>query len=246
MSVKAGPHGGSAIEIQACEAADTSTSTRILRAGPMRAELAGCRVAVVGVGAVGSFLAEPLFRHGIRHLTLIDGQLLRPGNLIRHLAGDTFVGHPKSLAVKRHLERIGLEGTEVDDRHDKLVTPTQAIGLLREHHLVIDATADPRATALLAWACTFQSKPVVSVCVERQGDIVRVDRFPLRGTERHLPPVLNRDTDPVIEHGCDDPVSLTPPVSVVAAAQAACRVALDELGRDCTMPATLLEILNHR
>jgi hypothetical protein len=46
-----------------------------------------------------------------------------------------------------------------------------------------------------------------------------------------------------IEHGCDDPVSLTPPASVVAAAQLACRVTIDELTRDCTMPATLLDVI---
>lgn len=48
------------------------------------------------------------------------------------------------------------------------------------------------------------------------------------------------------EHGCGDPVSLTPPASVVAAAQLACRVTIDELTRDCAMPATSLYVLEPR
>ncbi|GLZ02518.1 hypothetical protein Acsp02_97690 [Actinoplanes sp. NBRC 103695] len=56
------------IEIQACEAADTSVPTRLLRAGTTAGELTGCKVAVVGAGAIGSFVADLLFRHGVRAL----------------------------------------------------------------------------------------------------------------------------------------------------------------------------------
>ncbi|WP_146231204.1 hypothetical protein [Micromonospora sicca] len=48
------------------------------------------------------------------------------------------------------------------------------------------------------------------------------------------------------EHGCDEPVSPTPPGAVVAAAELACRVAIDELTYDCQMPATLIEVYEPR
>ncbi|SDT80359.1 ThiF family adenylyltransferase [Actinoplanes derwentensis] len=234
---------GATIEVRACESADTSTTTRMLRADPAAHDLGVHRVAVVGVGAVGSFVADLLFRHGVQNLTLLDGQLLRPGNLVRHLAGNSWVGYPKTLAVKGKLSTIGLDTTHVEPRHATLTTPEQAIALLREHDLVVDASADPRATALLAWASDIAGRPVVSVCVERHGGIIRVDRFPLRGAERHHPPVRARGEATGAEHGCDDPVSLTPPTSVVAAAELACRATIDELTTRHTMPATLLEII---
>jgi hypothetical protein len=50
--------------VHACESADTGGTTRMLRAGTASQELANARVAVVGVGAVGSFLADLLYRSG--------------------------------------------------------------------------------------------------------------------------------------------------------------------------------------
>ncbi|MER6589657.1 ThiF family adenylyltransferase [Micromonospora chalcea] len=230
------------IEVRACEAADTSVATRMLRAGWAASDLADRHVAVVGAGAVGSFVADLLFRHGIRHLTLLDPQLLRPGNLVRHLAGEGLVGFPKVVAVKARLSALGFDTSGVEGTFDRLTTPQQAVKLLREHHLVVDATADARATALLTWASSQIPTPVVSVCIQRQGAVARVDRFPLRGAERHHEPLApGSKTDATPEYGCDEPVSSTPPGAVVAAAALACRVAIDELTYNCKMPATLIE-----
>jgi len=60
-----------------------------------------------------------------------------------------------------------------------------------------------------------------------------MQRSGLRGTEQHLPPIRARGGHIKIEHGGDDLASLTPPASVVAAAQLAFCVAIDELTRDC-------------
>ncbi|GIJ67922.1 ThiF family adenylyltransferase [Virgisporangium ochraceum] len=235
---------GNGYEVRACESADTSVATRMLRAGSTAFDLADRRVAVIGVGAVGSFVADLLFRHGVRRMTLIDPQLLRPGNLVRHLAGEAMVGYPKAAAVKAKLAGLGFDVSGVDYQRDRLSTPEQAIRVIRDHHLIIDATANQRATALLAWASSQIAHPVVSVCVQRQGGVVRVDRFPRRGDEQHLDPLPPSTAfDLGREHGCDEPVSVTPPAAVVAAAQLTCRVAIDELTLGCALPATLLDVL---
>jgi molybdopterin/thiamine biosynthesis adenylyltransferase len=244
LAVRRAPSPGTSYEVRACESADTSLATRMLRAGPSASDIADRRVAVVGVGAVGSFVADLLFRHGVRRMTLVDPQLLRPGNLVRHLAGETLVGYPKVSAVKARLAGLGFDVSEIVDRRDSLATPEQAVQLLRGHDLVVDATACPRVTALLNWATDHIARPVVSVCVQRQGTIARVDRFPLRRAERHrdaLPTLPGLDLGR--ERGCDEPVSPTPPAAVLAAAQLACRVSLDELTLDCTLPPTLLDVL---
>jgi hypothetical protein len=230
--------------VRACESADTSTAARTLRAGPAAEELADRPVAIVGLGAVGSFLADSLYRSGLRRLTLLDPERLRPGNLIRHLAGDAFVGHPKVRAVKAHLGALGLDVSRVTCKATRVATPAEAIDLLAEHDLVVDATADARTTALLRWAAEQIGHPMVSVCLQREGAIARADQFPLGDGEQHLAPVPSLPGPPLPrERGCGDPVSLTPPVAVHAAAELGCRLALDQLRGDRRLPATLLDVL---
>ncbi|WP_208983634.1 hypothetical protein, partial [Geodermatophilus obscurus] len=73
--------------------------------------------------------------------------------------------------------------------------------------------------------------------------VLRVDRMPLRRGETHLPPLpLLDDTTGLRERGCGSPVSPTPPGAVVAAAELALRVVLDEATRECTLPATVAEV----
>jgi len=45
------------------------------------------------------------------------------------------------------------------------------------------------------------------------------------------------------ERGCGDPVSLTAPNAVLAAAELGCRLALDQLHGNHELPATLLDVL---
>lgn len=229
--------------VRACESADTSVAARTLRAGPTAEALANRPVAIVGLGAVGSLLADLLYRSGVRRLTLIDPERLRPGNLIRHLAGNAFVGVPKVHAVKADLAALGLDVTTVTCEVRLLVTPAEAIDLLARHDLVIDATANARTTALLRWAAEQTGHPVVSVCLQREGAIARVDRFPLGDGEQHLAPVPSLPGSPPTECGCGDPVSLTPPAAVSAAAELGCRLALEQIRDHRRLPATLLHVL---
>lgn len=244
LALAAGRHDGRPI-IRACEAADTSEASRRLRSGVTAAEFVDRTVAILGCGAVGAHLADQMFRDGVRHLTLIDPQTLRPGNVVRHLAGDAFVGLPKVEATKSLLQATGLGVNWVQTCVTSVTTPTTAITMLQTHDVVVDATADERATALLRWAAEQTGRPVVSVGVQRQGGIVRVDRFPLRGVEEHLPEVPPRHDlpGPVRERGCGDAVSLTPPSAVVAAAELAGEIAIDELTSNCRLPPSMLRVL---
>ncbi|MGN1095591.1 MAG: ThiF family adenylyltransferase [Eubacteriales bacterium] len=47
--------------------------------------LAACRVAIFGVGGVGSFAAEAIARMGVGHITLVDADTVAPSNLNRQL-----------------------------------------------------------------------------------------------------------------------------------------------------------------
>ena len=113
--------------------------------------------------------------------------------------------------------------------------------------MVLDATGSGRASSLLAVAADRLGRgtghTVVSVCAQREGQVVRVDRMPLRRGEVHLPDLPVREhTEQLREGGCGSPVSATPPGAVTAAAELAHRVVLDEATRACLHPASMVEV----
>jgi hypothetical protein len=237
---------GKSPRLQPCEVADTSAASRTLRAGPQAAALAQVHVTLVGCGAVGSYVADLLYREGVRRFRLVDPDTYRPGNAIRHAAPAELVGRSKVQAVAEGLDALGLGAPDVEFQEVRLSTPDHALQLMRGTDLVIDATAATRATALLRWAAEATGQPVISVCVQRDGCIARVDRFPLHGSEQHLPavPLLTGGSPPLRERGCSDAVSPTPPSAVVAAAELAVEVARDQLLLDAAAPASVLRVLH--
>lgn len=63
------------------------------------------RVAVIGVGAVGSRVAEHLALAGIKHLTLVDSEDMSADNLGRHVLSRDFLGLNKAASLAAHLRR---------------------------------------------------------------------------------------------------------------------------------------------
>lgn len=66
-------------------------------------ELRTKRVAIVGCGALGGFLARALAQAGVGSLLLIDLDELAPSNVGRHVLGMEAVGEDKSLALAKKL-----------------------------------------------------------------------------------------------------------------------------------------------
>lgn len=78
------------------------------------AKLRRARVAVFGIGGVGSFAAEALARGGIGHLTLVDGDVVSVSNINRQLiALHSTVGRPKVEVMAERIRDICPE-TEVN------------------------------------------------------------------------------------------------------------------------------------
>ncbi|MFD1147883.1 ThiF family adenylyltransferase [Saccharothrix hoggarensis] len=233
-----------AIRVTACESADSSAATCMLRAGSAAPELLTTRIAIVGCGAIGSFAADTLFRAGARRLTLVDGERLRPGNVVRHLAGNRYVGWPKTEAVRACLVAVDADVTGIHVPRGPLVDLEEAEALVRDHQVVLDATGSGYASSLLATAADSIGRAtghaVVSACVQRDGDVLRVDRMPLRSGEKYLPALPRLDSSIRLqERGCGSTVSPTPPGAVLAAAELAHQVVVDAALLTCALPASM-------
>lgn len=209
--------------------ADT-LAAKSARAGLLAAELQRCHVAVVGVGALGSFIADMLVRSGVRQLTLADHDVVMPGNLVRHLVGPNAVGLSKVQAVKEHLLlRNDLPTLQIQVIAKTLVSGKEAVDLLRDHDLVVNATADFATTALLHVTAESLGRQVLSAALQDEGATYRIDVLPPLDGAATLPPStidVERNVPEVFEAGCGSPVSSTPPHAVIEAAAATVRHAV--------------------
>lgn len=215
------------IELRGLDSAATNQKTLRLRSGPQALGLLTKHVLVVGAGSVGSHLCEALSRAGVGHLTVRDHDVLRPGNLVRHLASASYIGQHKVAAIREILHGQPHNVTVVTADPTNLTDPLEVPGLLDHFDLVIDATADAATSPMLNAAARALGRRVLNVCVKEEGHVVRVDIVPPYSGDAlaDTPPSPNRPA-PVFEAGCGDPVSLTPPFAVVEAASLAARHAV--------------------
>jgi tRNA threonylcarbamoyladenosine dehydratase len=118
---------------------------------------------VVGIGGVGSWIAEALARSGLGAITLIDLDVVAESNLNRQAhATIANLGRNKIDAMR---ERIQSFATDCDVRVvDDFVTPENISAIIpHDTNIVIDAIDNVRAKAALIAYCRAQRQPIV-VC----------------------------------------------------------------------------------
>lgn len=237
-------HRREPLELEATTTAHADEATLRIRAGFDAAILDEKRIAVVGLGAVGSFLVDLLARSGCRQFTLIDPEKVRPGNCIRHLATRDDVGRQKVDVVAERLVGLGLDMDDVECLAERATSVDVIEKFFDKHDLVIDTTGDGPATALVMTASRVLRQPALTVCVQRGGTVARVDRSPLGEAEAHAaqtppggPPAEGR------EGGCGEPISPTPPWACAAAAALGAAMAADLLSGRRQYPASVVQVL---
>jgi tRNA A37 threonylcarbamoyladenosine dehydratase len=116
------------------------------------ARFAQCRVAVVGMGGVGSWLVEALARSGVGHLTLIDADDICVSNTNRQLPALTGqYGRPKVEAMAERCRAINPQIT-VETIASFLTASNLEALLDRGFDLVLDACDSFRTKVeLIAW-----------------------------------------------------------------------------------------------
>lgn len=121
------------------------------------------RVAVVGMGGVGSWIVEALARSAIGHLTLIDADDICVSNTNRQLpALEGNYGRNKSVAMAERCRAINPAMSV--DAVEAFLTPTNMVELLdRDFDLVIDACDSFRVKVeTIAW-CRRRKLPLLTV-----------------------------------------------------------------------------------
>lgn len=225
LALDAKPDTAGGVRVRSRASASTVMDARTLRGGPDREVLSRMSVAIVGVGAIGSHVANLMLRAGIAELTLVDSDVLKPGNVIRHFAGPNHVGLAKVEAVARTLKTIdGVRTAQVRTRCMGIFQGQDALALVKQHDLVIDATANFSCTALLRAAAQATGKQIVSGCIQNGGQTARVDILPPHPNQQavsdsRLPVRIDQTAPNLFEPGCSSPVSpATPQIVNLAAA----------------------------
>ncbi len=106
-----------------------------------QARLAASRVGVVGIGALGSVIAERLGRAGVGMIRLIDRDWVELDNLPRQalfVESDAQLRLPKAVAAAEHLKAMNSEIT-IEPMVVDLI-PSNAIELLSDVDLILDGT----------------------------------------------------------------------------------------------------------
>ena len=113
--------------------------TELLLGNGIMEKIASKNVIIFGIGGVGSWCAESLVRTGIRHLTLVDSDLICITNINRQLHATTqTVGEVKTEALKKRLLEIN-PSAEIQTLH-KIYEPENSNSFdLDSYDFIIDA-----------------------------------------------------------------------------------------------------------
>lgn len=142
-----------------------SPSTLNLRnTGVVAPEIAGKTVALIGLGALGSEVAELLAKAGVSGFRLCDSDRLATGNVTRHVGGVTEFGAAKSRVVISRLLQINphLKFVEEDvEAWSATGEPDKLFSIIQSTDLVISTTADENVESVVNHFSILADTPAV-------------------------------------------------------------------------------------
>lgn len=139
--------------------------------GAGQAALADKRVALVGLGGIGSPALQYLAGAGIGALTVIDDGAVELSNLHRQtLYSQRDIGHGKAVSARRWLANFD---AAIDvSVSDLRITSDNAAQLVEGHDLVLDGTDNFATRLAVSDACVKMGIPLLSAAVGRfQGQV---------------------------------------------------------------------------
>ena len=136
--------------------------TELLLGKPAMEHLAGCRVAVFGLGGVGGYVCEALARSGIGAFDLIDNDKVCPTNLNRQIIATVkTVGKYKTDVMKERILEINPEA-EVNTYQCFFLPENASDFPFDEYDYVVDAVDTVTAKIELVAQCRTHGVPIIS------------------------------------------------------------------------------------
>lgn len=151
--------------------------------GAFSSKLTDKKIALVGLGAIGSMVAESLARSGVSHIGLWDGDLVEPGNICRSAYSLSDLGESKAGAISGKIcainpyikcaihhgmwERDGRAypifrgGSFYDNINYK--NQEDVVKEIKGYDLVIDCTGNNEMLHFLSYA--ISESEVISLCI---------------------------------------------------------------------------------
>lgn len=146
----------------------------------VHAKVKQARVAVAGLGGLGSNTAVALARTGVGQLHLVDCDVVEPSNLNRQHYRIKHLGMPKTEALRLEIEEINPFITVKVDMVQ--VTASNAAQLFAQDEIVCEAFDDPEAKAVLINSLleSFPNKKIVAgsgMAGYESSNTIRTKRF---------------------------------------------------------------------
>lgn len=162
------------VRIHSCRPEDL----RRRNATVINADIVEKTVALIGLGALGSVVADLLAKAGIGHFRLCDYDRLSVGNVARHIGGVSDFGAYKTRIIRTRLLDIN-PYLALQDGEDILTgSAVGALDQLRKFlepaDLVISTTADESVETILNQIAVGMKKPVIYARALRRGKVGRV------------------------------------------------------------------------
>ena len=126
------------------------------------------KICIVGLGSLGSSVAELLTRSGVKHLTLIDRDVVEPTNLqSQHLYTQEDINKPKTESIKTHLKKIN-----PDINLNLIFDHLNFENINIEENIIIDCTDNLETRFLLNEYTLKNNKTLIHAsCIRNQGNI---------------------------------------------------------------------------
>ncbi len=139
---------------------------------PVQTTPCDIRLALIGVGAIGSALLPRLLRMPLSVITLVDGDRVEEKNLERQeLYATVDVGHPKVDVAEAWVRNAPVAQSIV--ARDHFLDQGNAEDIISMHDIVADCTDDAHARRLIDTVCGEYGVALVSGAVHgKQGQVI--------------------------------------------------------------------------
>ncbi len=136
--------------------------TEILLGSESARRLTLSRVAVFGLGGVGSFAAEALARSGIGHMLLVDGDTVCPSNINRQIVAlNSTLGQAKTAVMAARVRDINPQ-IALETRQEFFLPQNADAFNLAPYDYIVDAIDNVSAKTELAVRSAAAGVPIIS------------------------------------------------------------------------------------